>query len=70
MTVRDVCLAAIAIAVIAVVCLLFGPVAQEKYMDCCYCGCPVQLRADPPVQNHWHDSQHIICDDCWHDGRR
>lgn len=70
MSVRNVCLIAIAIAAIAVACLLFGPVAQEKYMDCTYCGTPVQLRADPPLQNHWHDGDSIICDDCWKAGRR
>lgn len=68
MSVRNVCL--IAIAAIAIACLMFGPVAQEKYMDCTYCGTPVQLRADPPLQNHWHDSYSVICDDCWKDGRR
>lgn len=70
MSVRNVCLAVLAIIALAIVCFLFGPIAQEKYMDCTYCDAPVQLRADPPLQNHWHDSQHIICDDCWSDGRR
>ena len=70
LNVRNVCLAVIAVAAIAVVCLLLGPITQEKYMDCTYCGMPVQLRADPPLQNHWHDSQHIVCDECWSAGRR
>lgn len=70
MTVRDICLTAIIIVAITIVALLIGPITQEKYMDCTYCGIPVQLRADPPLQNHWHDGNDIICDDCWCLGRR
>lgn len=70
MTVRDMCLTAIIIVAITIVVLMIGPIAQEKCMDCTYCGIPVQLRADPPLQNHWHDGDNIICDDCWKAGRR
>lgn len=70
MSVRNMYLIVIVIAAVAITCLLFGPVAQEKYMDCIYCGTPVQLRADPPLQNHWHDGDSVVCDDCWKDGRR
>lgn len=57
-------IAAIAFAVAAAIVPVHG------YRDCCCCRIPVELRADPPLQNHWHDADDIICDDCWEAGRR
>lgn len=45
-------------------------VPVHEYRDCYYCHIPVELRANPPLQNHWHNSDNIICDDCWKAGRR
>lgn len=45
-------------------------VPVHEYRDCYYCHIPVELRANPSLQNHWHDSQHIICDECWSAGYR
>lgn len=42
----------------------------HEYRDCYYCHIPVELRADSPLQNHWHNGNDIICDDCWSAGRR
>ena len=62
----------IALAIIAalVYALAVVVVPVREYRDCYYCHIPVELRAAPPLQNHWHDSQSIICDECWADGRR
>lgn len=45
-------------------------VPVHEYRDCYYCHIPVELRANPTLQNHWHDGNKIICDDCWKAGRR
>lgn len=62
----------IALAIIAalVYALAVVVVPVREYRDCYYCHIPVELRADPPLQNHWHDSQSIICDECWAAGYR
>ena len=62
----------IALAIIAalVYALAVVVVPVREYRDCYYCHIPVELRADPPSQNHWHDLQSIICDECWAAGYR
>ena len=56
---------AIIAAVIYTIAVVVVPV--HNFKDCCYCGETVDVMVD---QNHWHDEQNIICDDCWHLGRR
>ena len=48
-------------------CIAVAVVPVHHFEDCCYCGKPVEVMVD---QNHWHDEQNIICDDCWCLGRR
>lgn len=56
---------AIIAAVIYAIAVVVVPV--HNFKDCCYCGEPVEVMVD---QNHWHDGNDIICDDCWKAGRR
>ncbi len=48
-------------------CIAVVVVPVHDFKDCCYCGIPVEVMVD---QNHWHDEDSIICDDCWRLGCR
>ena len=56
---------AIIAAVIYAIAVAVVPV--HNFKDCCYCRIPVEIVVDG---NHWHDSNSVICSDCWRIGRR
>lgn len=60
-------LTVLAIIAAIVYCIAVAVVPVHDFQDCCYCGEPVEVMVD---QNHWHDSEHVICNDCWSLGRR
>lgn len=63
---KDILTALVIIAAI-IYCIAVAVVPVHNFKDCCYCGIPVEVMVD---QNHWHDENSIICDDCWRLGRR
>ncbi len=57
----------VVIAIIIFIAMCLAPV--HHWVDCKYCGSPVEL-GTLQADNHWSEDGQVICNECFADGHR